>query len=103
MYQCRFKLTDGKWVRFSTHKASLENAIAAACDKYDEARYRQRLGLAHQTHSFAHIANIVLAQLRQQIDAGTGKTAYHSYVSYIERYFVVDLFMWWVSKINPEV
>jgi hypothetical protein len=39
MYQCRFKLADGKWVRFSTHKASLENAIAAACDKYDEARY----------------------------------------------------------------
>ena len=56
MYQCRFKLADGKWVRFSTHKASLENAIAAACDKYDEARYRERLVLAHQTHSLAHIA-----------------------------------------------
>ena len=28
MHQCRFKLTDGKWVRFTTCKASLENAIA---------------------------------------------------------------------------
>jgi hypothetical protein len=32
LYQCRFKLADGKWHRFSTRKASLESAIAAACD-----------------------------------------------------------------------
>lgn len=44
LYQCRFKLADGKWHRFSTRKASLENAIAAACDMYDEARYREKLG-----------------------------------------------------------
>lgn len=63
LYQCRFKLADGrwqmadgKWHRFSTRKASLENAIAAACDMYDESRYRQRLGLAHRTHTFAQIA-----------------------------------------------
>lgn len=56
LYQCRFKLADGKWHRFSTRKASLENAIAAACDMYDEARYRQRLVLAHRTHTFAQIA-----------------------------------------------
>jgi hypothetical protein len=51
----RFKLADGKWHRFSIRRASLENAIAAACDMYDEARYRQRLGLAHRTHTFANI------------------------------------------------
>jgi integrase len=38
LYQCRFKLADGGWHRFSTRKASLENAIAAVCDMYDEAR-----------------------------------------------------------------
>jgi integrase len=27
LYQCRFKLPGGKWHRFSTRKASLENAI----------------------------------------------------------------------------
>ena len=47
--QCRFKLADSKWHKFSTRRASLENAMAAACDRYDEARYRQRLGLAHRT------------------------------------------------------
>jgi integrase len=81
-------LTDGKWHRFSTRKASLENAIAAACDMYDEARYRQKLGLAHRTHTFAQIAAITLNDLRKQIDASKGKTANHSYVSCIEKYFI---------------
>ena len=88
LYQCRYKLADGTWHRQTTGKASVEHAIAAACDIYDEARYRQRLGLAHQAHSFAHVASIVLAELRQQIDTGTGKTAYHSYVTCIEKYFL---------------
>jgi integrase len=88
LYQCRYKLTDGSWVRQTTGKASVEHAVARACDIYDEARYRQRLGLAHQTHSFAQIANIVLAELRQQVDAVSGKTSYHDYISCIEKYFL---------------
>jgi len=88
LYQCRYKLTDGSWVRQTTGKASVEHAVARACDIYDEARYRQRLGLAHQTHFFAQIANIVLAELRQQVDAISGKTSYHDYISCIEKYFL---------------
>jgi hypothetical protein len=88
LYQCRFKLADGKWHRFSTRKASLENAIAAACDMYDEARYREKLGLAHRTHTFAQIAALTLIDLRKKIDASSGMTAYHSYVTCIEKYFV---------------
>jgi integrase len=88
LYQCRYKLTDGSWVRQTTGKASVEHAVARACDIYDEARYRQRLGLAHQTHSFAQIANIVLAELRQQVDRVSGKTSYHDYISCIEKYFL---------------
>lgn len=88
LYQCRYKLADGTWVRQTTGKASVEHAVARACDIYDEARYRQRLGLAHQAHSFAQIANIVLAELRQQVDAISGKTSYHDYISCIEKYFL---------------
>ena len=88
LYQCRFKLADGKWHRLSTRRASLENAIAAACDMYDEARYRQRLGLAHRTQTFAQIASITLAEMRQQIDLSKGKTAVHSYATCIEKYFL---------------
>ena len=88
LYQCRYKLADGTWYRQSTRKASLEHAVAIACDIYDEARYRQRLGLAHRTHTYAQIAALTLIELRKQIDASNGKTAYHTYVSCIEKYFV---------------
>ena len=52
LYQCRFKLADGKWHRFSTRRTSLENAIAAACDMYDEARYQSATGLSTQNTHF---------------------------------------------------
>ena len=88
LYQCRYKLANGEWHRTSTRKASLEHAIARACDIYDEARYRQRLGLAHQTHSFAQIAALTLVELRQQADASTGRTAYTTYIGCVEKYFL---------------
>ncbi|MFM8511059.1 MAG: integrase, partial [Betaproteobacteria bacterium] len=88
LYQCRFKLPDGKWHRQSTGRASVEQAVVAACDIYDEARYRLKLGLAHRTHSYAHIAQLCVAELRQQIDLRGKKTAVNDYVSVIERYFI---------------
>ncbi len=88
LYQCRYRLADGTWVRQTTGKAALEHAIARARDIYDEARYRQRLGLAHRTHSVAQIAAVCCADLRQQIDAKGKKTALNDYLSIIERYFV---------------
>ena len=88
LYQCRYKLADGTWYRQSTRKASIEHAVAVACDLYDEARYRQRLGLAHQTHTFAQIAAVALVELRVKIDARTGRTAYSDYVGCIEKYFL---------------
>ena len=77
LYQCRFKLPNGQWQHQSTGKASIEQAIARACDIYDEARYRLRLGLAHRTHSFAQIAAETAADLRKQIDLGRGKSVYN--------------------------
>jgi hypothetical protein len=88
LYQCRYRLADGTWHRVSTRKASVEHAVAVACDLYDEARYRQRLGLAHRAHTFAQIAAITAAELRRKIDASSGKTSNHDYLSCIERYFV---------------
>ena len=88
LYQCRYKLADGSWQRQTTGKAALEHAIARACDIYDEARYRQRLGLAHRTHSVAQIAAVCCAALRQEIDLRGKKTSLNDYASVIERYFV---------------
>ena len=88
LYQCRYKLADENWHRLSTRQYALEHAVAVACDLYDEARYRQRLGLAHRAHTFAQIAKETLIKLRQQIDIARGRTAYESYVSCIEKYFL---------------
>jgi integrase len=88
LYQCRYKLADGTWYRQTTGKASIEHAVAVACDLYDQARYRQRLGLAHQTHTFAQIASVALAELRVKIDASTGRTSFSDYVGCIEKYFL---------------
>jgi integrase len=88
LWQCRYKLANGSWQRVSTKRASIEAAVAVATDLYDQARYRQRLGLAHRAQNFAQIAAATLHELRAQIDSGVGKTAYHSYVSCIERYFL---------------
>jgi len=88
LYQCRFKLADGTWLRQSTGKAALEHAIARACEIYDEARFRQRLGLAHRTHSVAQIAAQTCVELRREIDSKGKKSAANDYLSVIERYFV---------------
>lgn len=88
LYQCRYKLADGKWHRVSTRKASVENAVSVACLLYDEVRFRQKLGLAHTAQTFAHIADETLAELRQQIDIKDTRGAFDSYVTCIEKYFL---------------
>jgi integrase len=88
LWQFRYRIRNGTWHRQSTKRASLELAVAVACESYDLARFRQRLGLAQNTRSFAQIAAVALEELRRQIDAARGKTAYDSYVSCIERYFL---------------
>jgi integrase len=88
LWHCRFKLQNGKWHRISTKKASIEAAVSVATDLYDEARYRQRLGLAHTAQTFAQIAHATLQELRTQMDAGIGKSVYKSYITCIEKYFL---------------
>ena len=46
LWQFRYRIRNGAWHRQSTKKASLELAVEVACEAYDLARFRQRLGLA---------------------------------------------------------
>ena len=88
LYQCRYKLADGTWYRQSTRKASIEHAVAVACDLYDEARYRERMGLAPVQKTFAEIARITVDDLKRDVAAGTGKKIYMDYCRAIEGYLV---------------
>jgi hypothetical protein len=73
VWQCKYKLFTGQWVRVSTGKTVLEHAVRVAADSYDEARYRERLGLAPVQKSFADIARTTVEELRRDLAAGTGK------------------------------
>ena len=84
LWQFRYRIRNGAWHRQSTKRASLELAVTVACEAYDLARFRLRLGLAHNARSFAQIAVVALEELKRQIDAARGKTAADSYVSCIE-------------------
>lgn len=88
LYLCRYKLADGKWHRVSTHKASVENAVSVAYLLYNEARFRQKLGLAHTAQTFAQIADETLMDLRQQIDMKGTRVKLDSYERCIEKYFL---------------
>ena len=46
IWQYKFKRESGIWYRASTRKSVLEHAKRVAMDLHDEARYRERLGLA---------------------------------------------------------
>ena len=87
-WHCRYKLFSGRWHRFSTRKASLEHAIRIACDLYDEARYRERLGLAPVVKGFDEMAQACVADMRRDLAAGTGKQIYNDYIQVIERYLL---------------
>jgi len=88
VWQCRYKLQDNSWYRTSTRKASVEHAVKAACTMYDEARFRQSLGLAQTARNFADLAHETLRELRLEIDAGRGRSVFQSYITCIEKYFI---------------
>ena len=88
IWQYKFKRESGSWYRASTRKSVLEHAKRVAMDFHDEARYRERLGLAPAHKSFKDIALATVEDMQRDLAAGTGKKIYVDYCSVIERYFI---------------
>jgi integrase len=88
VWQCKYKLFTGAWIRVSTRKTAFEYAARVATELYDESRYRERLGLAPVHKTFAQIARITVEDLRRDIDAGTGKKIYEDYCRAIDGYLI---------------
>jgi len=88
IWQYKFKRESGSWFRASTRKSVLEHAKRVAMDLHDEARYRERLGLAPAHKSFKDIALATVEEMQRDLAAGTGKKIYVDYCSVIERYFI---------------
>lgn len=99
-WQCRYRLKEHGWVRRSTRTANVEIATEKACEWYDEARYRQRLGLAPEVKRFKDVALLTLQDMRRDIAAGTGKRIYVDYCRAIEQYFIPFFGNTYLANIN---
>jgi hypothetical protein len=87
-WQARFRIYTGKWIRFSTRRRNIDDARQIACDRYDEARYRERLGFTPLVKRFDEMAKCCVAEMRRDIAAGTGKKIYTAYIAVIETYLI---------------
>lgn len=88
VWQCRYKLFANEWHRQSTKRTALVDAMRVASEMYDEARFRERMGLAPARKSFSQIAALAVEEMRRDLAAGTGKKIYEDYIQVIERYLV---------------
>ena len=68
-WQCRYKLLNGAWQRISTKQRNLSDAARRACELYDEARFRERNGLAAIARRFRDAAAATLVELRAALAA----------------------------------
>ena len=87
-WQARFRLYTGKWIRFSTRRRNLDDAKQIACEKYDEARYRERLGFTVLVKRFDEMAKCCISEMKRDLAAGTGKKIYTAYIAVIETYLI---------------
>jgi integrase len=93
MWHVRFKLDRhllgmSKWLRFSTKEKNLELAKVIGLAMYDEARYRQRTGLAPVAKRYIDIAMACIDEMRKDLSIGNGKSVYKDYIQCIERYLI---------------
>ena len=85
-WQARLKLSDNSWRRVSTGATDSVAAGKAAMKLYYDAEFKRQNKLPQNTRRFGAVADAVVAALNAELTAGTGKSAYRSYVSAINLY-----------------
>lgn len=87
VWQAAFKIGD-RWVRVTTKCRQIAEAKAAAKDLYMEYKFKAKHDLPIVTKRFDAVANLVVADLRKQLDAGVGKKVFKDYITAIETYLI---------------
>lgn len=103
VWQMRYKLFDKVWRRVSTKHRNLDYAIKIAGDIYDEARFRERLGISHSTKKFGVIAKVCLQDLENEISAGIKPLTNKDYVRAINKYLIPFFGNYLLENIDIEV
>ena len=88
VWQCRDRLLAGGWRRKTTGQRNRIDAARAACQCFDGARYRERLGLTSERHLFKTAAIETITELRAELAAARGRRIYRDYATAIERYLL---------------
>ena len=99
----RYKLFDKEWRRVSTKHRNLDYAIKVAGDIYDEARFRERLGITHTTKKFHAIAKVCLQDLENEINAGIKPLTNKDYIRAINKYLIPFFGNYLLENIDSEV
>ena len=79
-WQCRYKLADKKWRRTSTGESDQVAAGKAALRIYYEGEVKRANKLPIDTKRFGSVADAVMKAMQTELDEGTGKAVYHSYI-----------------------
>jgi tRNA U38,U39,U40 pseudouridine synthase TruA len=78
-WRARFKL-DGRWIRCSTKEKNLDRAKEIAKDRYQESKYRVRLGIPAQSKRFKDVAKLAIDRMQKAVDSGEGKKVFRDYI-----------------------
>ena len=103
VWQMRYKLYDKAWRRVSTKHRNLDYAVKVAGDIYDEARFRERLGISHSTKKFGVIAKVCLQDLENEINAGIRPLTNRDYIRAINKYLIPFFQNYLLENIDVEV
>ena len=88
VWQARFKLYDKRWHSISTKHHNLEFASRAACEIYDESRFRERMGISYTRYKFDAIAKATVKELEAEITAGIRAMTNSDYIRAINKYLI---------------
>jgi len=84
VWQCRYRLLGGGWRRKTTGQRNRIDAARDSCQWFDQARYRQRLGLTAERHLVKTAALETVTELRAELAAGRGRRIYRDYATALE-------------------
>jgi len=103
VWQMRYRLFNKEWRRVSTKHRNLDYAVKVAGDIYDEARFRERLGITHTTKKFNAIAKVCLQDLENEINAGIKPLTNKDYIRAINKYLIPFFGNYLLENIDSEV
>ena len=103
VWQARFKLYDRKWHSYSTKHYSLEFAKRIAGEIYDEARFRERAGIAFIRRKYEAIARECIKEIESEREAGIKLMTNRDYIRAINKYLIPFFGNYCLENITPEL